>query len=44
MEELAVRMKVPQSTIEGWIKGQGTMPDRKLSLLANILDEFSTKW
>jgi hypothetical protein len=42
-EELAVRLKVPTHLLEAWMSGHASMPDRKLSLLANILDQFSTK-
>ena len=42
-EELAVRMKVPPDLLDAWINGRVTMPDRKLVLLANVLDQFSTK-
>jgi hypothetical protein len=42
-EELAVRLKVPVTTLDAWMEGQATMPDRKLILLAEVLDQFSTK-
>jgi hypothetical protein len=42
-DELAIRMKVPPDLLDAWINGRVTMPDRKLVLLANVLDQFSTK-
>ena len=42
-DELALRLKVPPPLLEAWIRGVSSMPDRKLILLANILDQFSTK-
>jgi hypothetical protein len=42
-EELAVRLKIPLHLLEAWIDGRATMPDRKLALLASVLDQFSTK-
>lgn len=42
-EELAVRLKVPSHLLDAWLQGRASMPDRKLILLAKILDQFSTK-
>lgn len=42
-DELALRLKVPPPLLEAWLRGVSSMPDRKLILLANILDQFSTK-
>jgi hypothetical protein len=42
-DELAARLKVPTHLLDAWMGGQAAMPDRKLILLANILDQFSTK-
>ena len=42
-DELALRLKVPAPLLEAWMRGASSMPDRKLILLANILDQFSTK-
>lgn len=42
-DELALRLKVPPPLLDAWIRGVSSMPDRKLILLANILDQFSTK-
>lgn len=38
--ELATRMKVPESLLEAWIGGHASMPDRKLLLLAELLDQL----
>lgn len=42
-DELAVRLKIPHHLLEAWMNGHAIMPDRKLVLLANVLDQFSTK-
>ena len=39
--ELAERLKVSEPELEDWISGSGKMPDRKLLLLANILDGWA---
>ena len=36
--DLAVRLKVPVALLDAWIAGHGSMPDRKLALLADLLD------
>jgi hypothetical protein len=36
--DLAIRLKVPVPLLEAWIAGHGSMPDRKLALLADLLD------
>jgi hypothetical protein len=40
-DALAAALKVPPSLLDAWINGQATMPDRKLSLLADYLDGLS---
>jgi hypothetical protein len=40
-DQLAVALKVPQSLLEAWMSGHATMPDRKLTPLADFLDEIS---
>jgi hypothetical protein len=40
-DELAAALKVPASMLDAWINGHATMPDRKLSLLADFLDGLS---
>jgi hypothetical protein len=36
--DLAVRLRVPVPLLDAWIAGHGSMPDRKLALLADLLD------
>jgi hypothetical protein len=36
--DLAVRLKIPVALLDAWIAGHGSMPDRKLALLADLLD------
>jgi transcriptional regulator with XRE-family HTH domain len=40
--ELAQRLKVSESQLEGWIRGQAKMPDRKLLVLADVLDSWAS--
>ena len=37
--ELAASLKVPVSTLEAWIGGHAMMPDRKLIVLADVMDK-----
>ena len=39
-EELAKRLKIPESLLEAWMGGHASMPDRKLLLLAELLDKL----
>ena len=39
-DELATRLNVPPHLLEAWINGQATMPDRKLAMLADVLDRL----
>ena len=39
--ELAQRLKVTEAALDEWIAGSAKMPDRKLLLLANILDGWA---
>ena len=39
--ELAERLKVSEPELEGWIGGSAKMPDRKLLVLANVLDGWA---
>jgi hypothetical protein len=39
--ELAARLKIPASLLEGWISGHAAMPDRKLVALAEILEKLA---
>lgn len=38
---LALQLKVPPTLLDAWISGHGTMPDRKLALLADILKKYA---
>jgi len=41
--ELAQRLKVSESQLEGWIVGQTKMPDRTLLVLAGVLDSWAAR-
>jgi len=41
--ELAVRLEVPESLLEAWMTGHASMPDRKLIMLAELLDALGDK-
>lgn len=38
-QELAIQLKVPRALLEAWIYGHASMPDRKLLLLADLLEK-----
>lgn len=40
-DALATGLKVPLDVLEAWMSGAGTMPARKLSALADLLDQMS---
>lgn len=40
VEELANRLGVHSWLLVAWIEGAGTLPDRKLKALAEVLEEF----
>jgi hypothetical protein len=40
-DELAARLKIPESLLDAWISGHAALPDRKLVALADILDEVA---
>lgn len=40
-EQLAARLGVTPQTLDVWLRGLASMPDRKLLELAAILDELS---
>ena len=42
-DELAVRLKASASLVDAWMHGLATLPDRKLSLLADVLHNFAAK-
>ena len=39
--ELAQRLKVSDAELDEWISGTGKMPDRKLLVLAEVLDSWA---
>jgi hypothetical protein len=39
--ELAHQLKVSEPLIEAWLKGAASMPNRKLLILADLIDSFS---
>lgn len=41
-QELAVRLKVPFTLLDAWMRGLATMPDRKLLALADLLEKLGT--
>lgn len=42
-KELAGSLKVTEGLLEAWIEGAAEMPDRKLSLLADVLEKFANE-
>jgi hypothetical protein len=40
MEELAAALSVPVNLLDAWITGKASMPDEKLSVLADLLETF----
>ena len=40
-EELAAALKVPEHLLDAWMNGHASMPERKLRMLADILDDLS---
>lgn len=43
LEELAMRLKASASLVDAWMQGLATLPDRKFSLLADVLHNFAAK-
>ena len=41
--DLAKRLSVPESLLEAWMHGQASMPDRKLLVLAELLETLGDK-
>lgn len=39
-DELAIRLGVPPTLLDAWIRGMASMPDRKLLQLADLLENF----
>lgn len=42
-DELAVALKVPRHLLDAWLSGHATMPNRKLLLLIDALDELGRR-
>lgn len=42
-EELAILLKVPAPLLDAWMRGLAAMPDRKLILLADALENFAAE-
>ena len=40
IDELALALKSPRSLVEAWMQGHASMPDRKLLMLADVLDKL----
>jgi hypothetical protein len=41
LEEVAKRLRAPENLVQAWAAGHATMPERKLRLLLDLLDEIS---
>ena len=39
-EELARRLNVPDTLLTAWMSGHASMPDRKLLVLAELIDQL----
>lgn len=40
LEEVATHLRAPASLVDAWMRGLSSMPDRKLLLLADLLDKY----
>jgi hypothetical protein len=40
-EQLAARLGIPEKLLDAWVRGDVTMPDGKLLVLAAVLDEIA---
>jgi hypothetical protein len=40
-DELAARLNVPRNVLDVWMRGLSSMPDRKLLLLADLLEKLA---
>jgi hypothetical protein len=40
IDEVAQRLRTPANVVDLWTRGLATMPDRKVLLLADLLDRF----
>lgn len=43
LEELSIALNSPTSLVDAWLRGHATMPDRKLLMLADILDKHASR-
>ena len=41
IEEVSAALKAPPSLVDAWIKGEASMPDRKLLLLTDFLIKYA---
>jgi hypothetical protein len=42
-DDLAVRLRVPATLLDAWVRGLAAMPDRKLLLLADVLNKIAER-
>ena len=42
-EALAARLNVPATLLDVWLRGLATMPDRKVFLLADLIDTLGDR-
>jgi hypothetical protein len=42
-DDLAVRLRVPATLLDAWMRGLAAMPDRKLLLLADVLNKIAER-
>jgi len=40
IDELATALKSPRHLVEAWMRGHASMPDRKLLILADVMEKF----
>jgi hypothetical protein len=43
LREVAVTLKIPPELVQAWMSGHASMPDRKLLLLADFLDQQASR-
>ena len=41
--ELALQLKVTEATLEAWLQGAATMPNRKVLILADLIDSLNQR-
>ena len=42
-DELATKLNVSEAVLQSWLRGQASMPSRKLSALAEALDTWAKR-